>query len=223
MRLLIVEDDRKIAGFIVQGLKEEGYSVDVTHDGDDGLYMAQMGHYDAIVLDWMLPGLDGIEITRRLRGEKDHTPILMLTARGDVEDRVQGLEGGADDFLGKPFAFSELVARIKALLRRSGFDDTSALEADDLTLDPRSREVRRGGRHITLGTKEYELLEYLLRNKDKVVTNTMIVENVWDLQEQIESNVINVTIYNLRKKVDRGFSKKLIRTIRGSGYRLETS
>lgn len=221
MRVLIVEDDKKIAGFIAQGLKEVGHSVDVAHDGDDGLYLAQVDHYDVIVLDWMLPGSSGLEISRRLRSEKDHTPILMLTARGDVDDRVLGLESGADDYLGKPFAFSELTARINALHRRSGYDDTVMLKVADLTLIPRSREVKRGGIPIELSTKEYELLEYLLRHKDRIVTNTMILENIWGLQEQIGSNVINVTIYNLRKKIDKGSDKKLIRTIRGSGYRLE--
>jgi two-component system OmpR family response regulator len=223
MRILIVEDDQKIAGFVTKGLKEEGFSVDSAYDGNDGLYLIETNIYDVIILDWMLPGINGIEICKQLRTKKMSTPVLMLTARSDVEDRVEGLESGADDYLGKPFAFSELVARVKALHRRNSYDNARTLKADGLSLDPLTREVKREGKRIDLSSKEYELLEFLLRNKNRTVTGTMILENIWNMQEQIESNVINVTMYHLRSKIDKRFEKKLIKTIRGSGYRLEES
>ena len=221
MRILIVEDDQKIAGFIVRGLKEEGFSVDIAYDGNDGLYLTETNRYDVIVLDWMLPGADGIEICKRLRALQNSTPVLMLTARGDVDDRVEGLESGADDYLGKPFAFSEFVARIKALHRRNGYDDARILKVGNLSLDPLTRDVTRGGKRIELGSKEYELLEFLMRNKNRTVTNTMIIENIWNMQEEIQSNVVNVTMHHLRSKIDKTFAEKLIKTVRGSGYRLE--
>lgn len=221
MRVLMVEDDRKIAGFIAKGLAEERMSVDTAHDGEEGLYLARLHRYDVLVVDWMLPGLNGPELIRKLRAEKITVPVLMLTARDGIVERVEGLESGADDYLGKPFAFMELVARIRALHRRSGYDDATELRADNLTLNPLTREVVRAGKRIELSAKEYELLEYLLRHKNRIVTTTMIAENIWNLQESIKSNVISVTVYHLRKKIDDGFDKKLIQTIRGSGYRLE--
>lgn len=221
MRVLMVEDDRKIAGFIAKGLAEERMSVDTAHDGEEGLYLARLHRYDVLVVDWMLPGLSGPKLIRKLRAEKITVPVLMLTARDGIAERVEGLQSGADDYLGKPFAFMELVARIRALHRRSGYDDVTELRADNLTLNPLTREVVRAGKRIELSAKEYELLEYLLRHKNRIVTTTMIAENIWNLQESIESNVISVTVYHLRKKIDGGFDKKLIQTVRGSGYRLE--
>lgn len=221
MRILIVEDDQKIAGFIAKGLKEEMMSIDQAYDGEEGLYLAEMHPYDVLIVDWMLPKLSGLELIQQLRTRKITTPVLMLTARSDIDDRVEGLESGADDYLSKPFAFAELIARIKALHRRSGYDDSTVLHADTLTLNPMTREVVRKNRRIDLTAKEYELLEYLLRNKNRTVTNTMIAENIWNIQEQIESNVISVTVYHLRSKIDKRFEKKLIKTARGSGYRLE--
>jgi DNA-binding response OmpR family regulator len=168
----------------------------------------------------MLPKISGLELTKKIRTSNITTPILMLTARGDVDDRVEGLQSGADDYLPKPFSFSELVARIKALHRRNSYSENLILQTADLTLDPLKREVKRAGKVIDLSTKEFELLELLLRNKGYIVTNTVILEQIWNMQEFIESNVINVTIYHLRNKIDRGFEKKLIQTIRGSGYRI---
>lgn len=221
MRILIVEDDQKIAAFITKGLKEEGFSVDTAFDGMDGLYLAETNPYDVIILDWMLPGINGIEICKQLRSDQNSTPILMLTARGDVDDRIEGLESGADDYLGKPFSFSELVARVKALHRRKSHGNASMLKVDTLSLDPLTRNVIRDEKRIELSAKEYELLEFLMRNKNRIVTNTMIIDNIWNMQEQIESNVVSVTIYHLRNKIDKSFERKLIKTVRGSGYRLE--
>jgi len=221
MRVLVIEDDRKIAGFIARGLTEERMTVDQAHDGEEGLYLARLHRYDVLIVDWMLPGLSGPELIPELRRHGVTGPVLMLTARDGVDDRVRGLECGADDYLGKPFAFTELVARIKALHRRSGYDDRITLHADTLNLNPVTREVMRGERRIDLTAKEYELLEYLLRHMNRIVTNTMIAENIWNMQQNIESNVISVTVYHLRKKVDGGSDKKLIRTVRGSGYRIE--
>jgi len=222
MRILIVEDDQKISNFIAKGLKEESMTVDVADRGDTGLYMAEIVNYDVIVLDWMLPGISGIELCKQIRYHQLGTPILMLTARGDVDDRVEGLESGADDYLSKPFAFSELVARIKALHRRHANADLTLLQAEDLSLNTRTRVVNRNNKTIELSTKEYMLLEFLLRNKNRIVTNTMMIENIWNMQEHTQSNILSVTIYNLRNKVDNGFEKKLIKTIRGSGYCLES-
>jgi len=221
MKILLVEDDRKIAAFIRRGLKEEGMTVDVSHDGEEGLYLCGVGDYDVVVLDWMLPGISGIDICREMRSGNDTTPVLMLTARGDVEDRVTGLESGADDYLGKPFAFRELIARIHALHRRRQQNGYGILRAADLTLDPIRRVVRRGDTVIGLTVREFELLRYLLQYKNRIVTPTMIREHLWNLQEMTRSNVVNVTVHHLRQKIDRDFHPKLIRTVRGSGYRLE--
>jgi len=223
MRILIVEDDKKIAGFMAKGLQEEGFNVDVIYDGNEGLYAAQVNPYDLLLLDWMLPSISGIAICKQLRLQHISTPILMLTARGDVDDRVEGLESGADDYLGKPFAFGELVARVKALHRRNSHKGIKILKVDGLQLNPLTRDVIRDGRRIELSSKEFELLEFLMRNKNRIVTNTMILENIWNMQEQVESNVINVTVYHLRNKLDKGFETKLIKTVRGSGYRIENT
>jgi len=220
MKILLIEDDRKISAFIAKGLREELINVDQAGDGEEGLYLAEMNHYDVLLVDWMLPKLSGLELIRKLRKNGAITPIIMLTARGDIDDRIKGLEGGADDYLPKPFAFSELMARIRALHRRSGFEGPPILQTRDLTLDPRRRRVQRAGRNIELSTKEFELLELLLRNKGHIVTYTMISEAIWGMESFVESNVINVMIYHLRNKIEKGFDRKLIDTIRGSGYRI---
>jgi DNA-binding response OmpR family regulator len=220
MKVLLIEDDKKISSFITKGLKEELMSVDCAFDGEEGLYLLQTYRYDVIIIDWMLPKISGPELITKIRTANITTPLLMLTARGDVDDRVEGLKRGADDYLSKPFSFRELVARIHALHRRSSYNENLTLQTADLTLDPLKREVKRAGKIIDLSTKEYELLELLLRNKGYVVTNTVILEQIWSMQEFVESNVINVTIYHLRNKIDRGFEKKLIQTVRGSGYRI---
>lgn len=221
MRILVIEDDRKVAGFIQKGLTEEQYAVDVCYDGVDGLFWAKESAYDVILLDIMLPKKDGISVCRELRAAGISTPIIMLTARDTVDDKIKGLDVGADDYLVKPFSFGELLARIRALLRRSQDYKSPVLKIEDLELDPASRKVRRGGQEITLTGKEYALLEYLLRNQGRVLTETLIVEHVWDMNYEPGTNVLNVYIHHLRNKLDKGFAKKLLHTIRGAGYVLK--
>ena len=218
MRIILIEDDKKIAAFIKKGLEEERYAVDVFHNGEDGAYWATVNDYDLIILDIMLPGKDGIEICNEIRHKNILTPILMLTAKTSVGDRVKGLDTGADDYLTKPFAFEELFARVRSLLRRNQAYKTKTLKIADLELDPASRKVSRAGKKIALTGKEYALLEYLMRNKGRVLTETMIIDHVWDMNFDPESNIVNVYIHHLREKVDRGFGKKLIHTIRSLGY-----
>lgn len=221
MRILIVEDDRKVAEFLKKGLREEQYAVDVCYDGDEGLYQAQVNEYDLIILDVMLPKKNGFAVCREIRHSAILTPILMLTARDQVEDRVKGLQEGADDYLPKPFAFEELLARIKALLRRNQDYKTRNLTVGDLEMDPISRKVTRQGKTISLTGKEYALLEYLLRNKGRTITQTMIIEHVWDMDFDGLSNVVNVYINHLREKIDKGFTQKYIHTVRGVGYKID--
>jgi len=218
MRILVVEDEQKVASFIQKGLVEEGYAVDVAHDGEDGLAMALDGVHDLVVLDIMLPKRDGLAVLRELRNRRSQTSVLLLTARDAVADRVTGLDTGADDYLVKPFAFDELLARVRALLRRRGGDRLAVLAAADLTLDPATREVRRGGKKIDLTPKEYALLEYLLRNKGRVLNRALIAQHVWDYDFDTATNVIDVYINYLRKKVDAEFAPRLIHTVRGAGY-----
>jgi len=220
MRILIVEDEHKIAAFLQRGLVEEGYAVDVAYDGDDALDWLLVVPFDLIILDVLLPKRSGVEVARTLRQRGFHTPVLMLTARDAVEDRVLGLDSGADDYLTKPFAFSELLARLRALLRREPGARASLLQVADLTLDPATHRVVRAGVPVTLANKEYQILEYLLRNPDRVLTRTMIVEHVWGYDYENESNVIDVHIRSLRRKLDDEQPVKLIHTIRGVGYRL---
>lgn len=220
MRLLIVEDEHRIAAFLKRGLVEEGYAVDVAYDGEEALDYCDTASYDLMLLDVLLPRLSGIEVCRTLRRRGVHTPILMLTARDDVEDRVGGLDAGADDYLGKPFAFRELLARIRALLRREPRAHSLALQIADLTLDPATHIVMRAGFTIPLANKEYNILEYLMRNVDRVVTRTMLTEHVWGYDFESESNVIDVHIRSLRRKLDDEHPVKLIHTVRGAGYRL---
>ncbi|MCJ7473388.1 MAG: response regulator transcription factor [Actinobacteria bacterium] len=223
MRILIIEDEKRLADSIKKGLKQESYAVDVSYDGNDGFGMAVIQDYDLIILDLMLPGMDGMEICRKLRNEeKIKSSILMLTARGQIKDRVEGLNCGADDYLTKPFAFEELLARIKALSRRPRDSLGTVLSIDDLTLDTISYEVRRAGRPVILSKTEYALLEFLLKNKGKVLSKNQIIENVWDYDADVLPNTVEVYIRYLRNKIEKPFKGKrpLIRTIRGFGYRI---
>ncbi len=221
MRILLVEDDRKVASFIRKGLTEEGYAVDVIHDGENGLAMGLDRLHDIIVLDVMLPQKPGFQVLRELRQAKVTTPVLLLTARDAVEDKVQGLDAGADDYLTKPFAFAELLARVRALLRRAKAAQTPVLRVADLTLDPAARTVKRGPEAIPLTNREFALLEYFLRNPGRVLTRTMIAEHIWDYSFDAGTNVIDVYVNYLRKKIDAGRASKLIHTVRGVGYVLK--
>ncbi|MDP2858755.1 MAG: response regulator transcription factor [Bacillota bacterium] len=220
MRVLVVEDERRIADFISRGLSEQGYAVDVAYDGDEALQWADVAEFDVIVLDVMLPIRDGVEVTPIFRTRGLKTPILMLTARDAVEDRVRGLDSGADDYLVKPFAFAELVARLRALTRREPAAVGTALQVSDLIVDTTTREVSRQGTLIGLTSKEYALLEYLMRHPNQVLTRTMIAEHVWNYDFDNATNVIDVHIRNLRRKIDDPFATKLIQTVRGAGYRI---
>ena len=225
MRVLIVEDDRHTREFIERALRESGYTVDAVGNGRDGLFMATTERYDALLLDRMLPQVDGLTILRTLRASKINTPVLILSALGDVDDRVDGLRAGSDDYLIKPFALAELLARIEALLRRpQGADPSNVvptqLRVADLELDRLKRNVRRGDRRIELQPKEFQLLEYLMRHADQVVTRSMLLEAVWDYHFDPKTNVIDVHISNLRQKIDRDTTHPLIHTVRGVGYRL---
>jgi len=222
MKILIVEDEKKIAGFIKRGLTEENYIADTAYTGDEGLRMAFESHYDLIILDLMLPGIDGIAVCRELRKNNFKNPILMLTAKDRVEDKVKGLDSGADDYLTKPFAFEELLARIRALSRKHTASESTLLKVGDLEMDLLSHKVKRAGREIELTAKEFALLEYLMRNAGKVVTRTMIAEHVWDINFDTDTNVIDVFINYLRKSIDRDSRVRMIRTDRGKGYVLET-
>lgn len=220
MRILLVEDEPGIAGFVTRGLTENGHSVDVATDGEEALHWASVAEFDVIVLDVMLPIVDGIEVCRRLREKGVRTPVLMLTARDAVEDRVRGLDSGADDYLVKPFAFAELLARIRALGRREPALLGTELQVDDVVLNTATREVSRAGTRIDLTAKEFALLEYLMRHPNQVLSRTVIAEHVWNYDFDNVTNVIDVHIKNLRKKIDGGPGNKLIQTVRGAGYRI---
>ncbi|RMH51675.1 MAG: response regulator [Zetaproteobacteria bacterium] len=218
MKILVVEDEERVARFMQKGLREEGHAVDVAHDGEEGGFLAEVNDYDLIILDLMLPKKNGLTMCREIRDRGVSTPVLMLTARDSVEDRVRGLDSGADDYLVKPFAFEELLARVRALLRRRSETRSPILKIADLELDPMSRMVTRAGKGIRLTTKEYALLEYMMRNPRKVLSRTLIGEHVWDMNFDPESNVIDVYISHLRAKIDRGFDPPLLHTLRGQGY-----
>jgi two-component system OmpR family response regulator len=222
MRILLVEDDAHTAGFITKGLREDGHGVDHADNGRDGLFLATTETYDVVVLDRMLPQLDGMTLLRTLRGAGNHTPAMLLTALGDVEHRVEGLRAGADDYLVKPFAYAELSARLDSLVRRgaSGGAEPVRLRVGDLELDLLKREAKRGGRVIELQPREFRLLEYLMRQSGRVVTRTMLLESVWDYHFDPQTNVIDVHISRLRQKIDHGFPSPLLHTVRGAGYRL---
>ena len=220
MKILVVEDEERVSQFIQKGLREEGHAVDAAFDGEEGGFLAEVNDYDLIILDLMLPKKNGIMVCREIRERGVATPVLMLTARDSTGDKVRGLDAGADDYLTKPFAFEELLARVRALLRRGSETKTPTLKTADLELDPMSRRVTRDGKPIRLTTKEYALLEYMMRNPDKVLSRTLIGEHVWDMNFDPESNVIDVYVSHLRNKVDKGFSRPLIHTLRGQGYML---
>lgn len=222
MRVLVVEDERRLSGIIRRGLIEEGYAVDVAYEGDEAQFMAETTNYDVIILDIMIPTKDGIAVCKDLRAKKVNTPILMLTARDSIEDRVKGLDSGADDYLVKPFAFSELLARIRALLRRESLSKTAKIEVGELVLDTLTREAWRGQRKIDLTTKEYSILELFMSHPNMVITRTMLEENAWDYEYDSMSNVIDVYIRRLRRKIDGDKEDSLIQTVRGAGYRLKT-
>ncbi len=223
MRLLIIEDDREVAAFIRKGLNQAGWNVDHADNGKDGLFLATTERYDALIVDRMLPGIDGLTVVRTLRASDIDTPAVILSALGEVDDRVSGLKAGGDDYLVKPFAFSELMARIEALIRRSRTAATAArttLEVADLNMDLLKREVRRGAARIDLQPREFQLLEFLMRHAGQVVTRTMLLEGVWDYHFDPQTNVIDVHISRLRAKIDKGFDRPLLHTVRGAGYRL---
>jgi len=224
MRLLLVEDDLKIASFILTGLKEAGFAIDHATDGEDGLHMALIIPYDAAIIDIMLPKLDGLTLISKLRNQGNNTPVIILSAKRSVDDRVIGLQKGGDDYLTKPFSLPELLARVQALIRRAtGAKETTRLEVGDLSMDLLKREVLRAGEKIELQPKEFSLLEYLMRNEGRVVSKTMVMQHVWDYDFVPMTNVVEARICILREKIDKDFSKKLIYTIRGAGYVLKRS
>ncbi len=221
MHLLIIEDDKEAAGYLVKGLNEAGHVADHAADGEEGLAMAREGDYDVLIVDRMLPGRDGLSIVRTLREEGDNTPALFLSALGDVEDKVEGLRAGGDDYLAKPYAFSELLARVEGLGRRKTAEPVrTRLKVGDMEMDLLKRKVTRAGREILLQPREFKLLEYLMRNAGNVVTRTMLLENVWDYHFDPQTNVIDVHISRLRGKIDKDFDSPMLHTVRGAGYML---
>lgn len=221
MRLLIVEDEKTLANLIKKGFEEEGFAVDVAYDGEDGLYFAQNNVYDAIVLDIMLPIIDGISLLKTLRSQNNSTPVIMLTAKDTLKDKVLGLDSGSDDYLTKPFSFEELLSRTKAIIRRRYATSSPIITINDLEIDTAKKTVKRANVAIELSAKEYALLEFLAVNKDKVVSRTMIIEHLYNEDFDLDSNIIDVFINKLRNKIDRNFNKKLIHTIRGMGYSIK--
>lgn len=222
MRLLVVEDEAKLAGLLSRGLREEGYAVDVTGHGEDALWMARAARYDAILLDVMLPGADGFEVCRRLRAKSIWSPVLMLTARDAVDDRVTGLDSGADDYLAKPFSFEELLARIRALVRRAPEERPAVLVVDELRLDPAARTAHRAGVELDLSPKEFALLELFMRRPGRVLTRSELLDGAWDRAYERRSNIVDVYLRSLREKVDRPFGRESLETVRGVGYRLRS-
>jgi DNA-binding response OmpR family regulator len=222
MRILVVEDDKKIASFVAKGLKEAGYAVDVAPDGSDGLDLGLSGVYDAAVVDIMLPGLDGLTLIERLRAKKNNTPVIILSAKRTVDDRVKGLQAGGDDYLTKPFSFSELLARIQALIRRdTRVAESSTLTVGDLAIDLLAREAKRGDTVISLPSREFALLEYLMRHPGRIVSKTSILENIYDYSFDPQTNVVDVLVCRLRNKIDKDFDRKMLHTVRGMGYVLK--
>jgi two-component system, OmpR family, response regulator len=224
MRVLFVEDDLKIASFVVKGLKEPGFAVDHAVEGEEGLHLALHEPYDAAIVDIMLPKLDGLTLIEKIREQRVNTPVIILSAKRSVDDRVKGLQAGGDDYLTKPFSFAELLARVQGLIRRATrASEPAQLKAGDLSMNLLTREVCRGEEKIDLQPREYTLLEYLMRNESRVVSKTMILEHVWDYSFDPQTNVVDVLVCRLRNKVDRDFEKKVIHTIRGVGYVLKAS
>ncbi len=220
-RILVVEDEKKVASFIKRGLEEEEFQVDVAYDGEEGLHLAETNPYDLVLMDVMLPKMDGLSVIREMRKKEIITPVLCLTAKDAVEDIVSGLDSGSDDYLTKPFAFAELLARVRSLLRRGQKDRGADIHFADLRLDPVAHKVWRGDKEIELTAKEYALMEYFMRNPNQILTRTMIAEHVWDYTFDSFTNIIDVYVNYLRKKVDRDYDKKLIHTVRGVGYVLK--
>jgi DNA-binding response OmpR family regulator len=218
MRVLLIEDEKKVAEFVARGLRAERLAVDVSHDGEDGWSRADTYNYDLIILDLMLPGMSGTDVLKRLRRKNTHTPVLILTARDGTSEKVANFEAGADDYLTKPFAFAELLVRVKALLRRGASDRSNVLRVGDLEIDRLAQQVRRAGKKIELTSKEYSLLEYLAAHAGRVLSRTMIVEHVWDESFEGLTNIVDVYVRHLRSKVDVPYEQKLIRTVRGMGY-----
>ncbi len=221
MRVLVVEDEKRIADFIARGLKEERFAVDIAYDAEQGMYLAEINEYDVMIFDVMMPKGDGISMCKKLRAQKNRTPILILTARNSVKDKVSGLNEGADDYLTKPFSFEELLARVRVLIRRPQENKTPVLKIEDLELNQLKHEVKRAGKVINVTAKEYMLLQYLMVNANEVISRPMISEHVWNEEFDSMTNVIDVHITYLRQKMDKGYKKKLIRTVRGAGYILE--
>lgn len=221
MRILIVEDERHLAKILKKGLEENGFIVDMCHEGEEGLYMAETYPFDAILLDILLPKMDGLSILNRLRAKNIGVPVLMLTAKGELEDRVKGLNTGADDYIIKPFDFQELLARLNAVIRRSSNKASPVISIDDLTINMHLKTVTRSGKEIQLSTKEYSLLEYLVLNNGRVISRTELTEHMYDTDFDLDSNVIDVYINYLRNKIDKGFDRQLVRTVRGAGYVLK--
>ncbi|HHN72947.1 MAG TPA: response regulator transcription factor [Thermopetrobacter sp.] len=222
MHILVIEDDREAAGWLMKGLREAGHVTDLAGDGEEGLNMARNGDYDVLIIDRMLPGMDGLTLLQKLRAEGDQTPALFLSALGEVEDKVEGLRAGGDDYIAKPYAFSELLARVEVLGRRRTAEPVQTrLRVGDLEMDLLKRTVTRAGREIQLQPREFKLLEYLMRNAGSVVTRTMLLENVWDYHFDPQTNVIDVHISRLRGKIDKEFDKPLLHTVRGAGYMLK--
>ncbi len=221
MRILIIEDEKSLAKILKKGLEENSFTVDLAFDGEEGLYMAETYPFDAVILDIMLPVMDGLTILYRLRAKNIDVPVLMLTAKGEVEDRVKGLNIGADDYIAKPFDFSELLARLKSVIRRNKGKASSLIKINDLTIDMNSHVVKRGEKDIKLSAKEYKILEYLALNRGRVISRTELIEHVYDTDFDLDSNVIDVYMNYLRNKIDKGFDKPLIHTLRGAGYVLK--
>ena len=218
MRVLLVEDEKKVASFIKKGLEEHGYAVDLGADGTTGLTMALEQIHDLVILDINLPGIDGLSVLRQMRAQKVLTPVLLLTVRATIEDKVIGLDTGADDYLAKPFSFEELLARVRALLRRQSDNKSPVLTVADLSLDPASRQVFRGGNRLELTSKEFAILEYFMRNAGRVLTRSMIINHAWDYDFDADTNVVDVYVNYLRKKIDVHYHPKLLHTVRGTGY-----
>lgn len=221
MKILIVEDEKRLAGLMKKGLEEHAFIVDLAHDGEEGLYMAENIPYDAVLLDIMLPIMDGLTILETLRTRKCDVPVLMITAQGEIENRIKGLNFGADDYIVKPFDFNELIARLRTVIRRSKGKSSSLIEIGDMTIDTNSRTVSRGGEQINLSATEYNLLEYLAVNSDRVISRTELTEHIYDTDFERDSNVIDVYVNHLRNKLDKGFERRMIQTVRGAGYMLK--
>ena len=221
MKILIIEDEKNLAEILKKGLEENGFTIDLSFDGEEGLFMAETYPYDAVLLDILLPKVNGLTILNKLRAKEIDVPALMITAKGEVEDRIKGLNIGADDYIAKPFDFSELLARLKSVIRRSKGKPSPVIAIDDLTIDTNSRIVTRAGKEVKLSATEYNLLEYLALNSGRVVSRTELIEHIYDTEFDLDSNIIDVYVNYLRNKIDKGFSKQLIKTIRGAGYILK--